>query len=48
MTPRTASRALHTLILSLFNDWLRDSRLLDPDMDTKHLLELMFRGLMRD
>lgn len=27
MTPRIASRALHALILGLFNDWLRDPRL---------------------
>lgn len=48
MTPRIASRALHALILGLFNDWLRDPRLFDPDTDAEHLLEPMFRGLVRD
>ncbi|HEJ1317147.1 TPA: efflux system transcriptional repressor NalD [Pseudomonas aeruginosa] len=48
MTPRVASRALHALILGLFNDWLRDPRLFDPDADAEHLLEPMFRGLVRD
>lgn len=48
MTPRIASRALHALILGLFNDWLRDPRLFDPDADAEHLLEPMFRGLVRD
>ncbi|MDF5814726.1 hypothetical protein P4054_02335 [Pseudomonas aeruginosa] len=43
-----ASRALHALILGLFNDWLRDPRLFDPDTDAEHLLEPMFRGLVRD
>ncbi len=46
--PRIASRALHALILGLFNDWLRDPRLFDPDTDAEHLLEPMFRGLVRD
>lgn len=46
MTPRIASRALHALILGLFNDWLRDPRLFDPDTDAEHLLEPMFRGLV--
>ena len=36
------------LILGLFNDWLRDPRLFDPDTDAEHLLEPMFRGLVRD
>ncbi len=35
-------------ILGLFNDWLRDPRLFDPDTDAEHLLEPMFRGLVRD
>lgn len=39
---------LHALILGLFNDWLRDPRLFDPDTDAEHLLEPMFRGLVRD
>lgn len=35
-------------LLGLFNDWLRDPRLFDPDTDAEHLLEPMFRGLVRD
>jgi TetR/AcrR family transcriptional repressor of mexAB-oprM operon len=48
MSPRLAARAVHSLIVGLFHDWLRDSNLFDPLCDTAPLVDACFRGLIRD
>ncbi|MDT4817754.1 HTH-type transcriptional regulator AcrR [compost metagenome] len=48
VTPRTASRAVHAMILGLFSDWLRDPELFDPLRETGELFDTLFRGLIRD
>lgn len=48
MTPRLAARALHALIVGLFSDWLRDPTLFDPLVDAAAMVDVCFRGLIRD
>ncbi|HCE6396375.1 MULTISPECIES: TetR family transcriptional regulator [Pseudomonas aeruginosa group] len=47
ITPRLAARSLHILIVGLFNDWLRDPALFDPQTDTPVMVDSCFRGLLR-
>ncbi|MDF3937106.1 TetR family transcriptional regulator [Pseudomonas citronellolis] len=48
VTPKSASRAVHGMILGLINDWLRDPELFDPVEETEQLFDPLFRGLIRD
>jgi len=40
--------SLHALVVGLFTDWTRDTGLFAPLVDTKALIDPLFRGLVRD
>ena len=48
VTPRLAALSLHALVVGLFTDWTRDTELFAPEVDTRALIDPLFRGLVRD
>lgn len=46
LTPRLAAVALHSLLIGLLNDWLRDPELLDAE-NTQPYLDCLLRGIFR-
>ncbi len=48
VTPRLAALSLHAMVVGLFTDWTRDTELFAPEVDTKALIDPLFRGLVRD
>ena len=48
VSPRLAALSLHALVVGLFTDWTRDTGLFAPLVDTKALIDPLFRGLVRD
>ncbi|MFP5337952.1 MAG: TetR family transcriptional regulator, partial [Gammaproteobacteria bacterium] len=36
------------MVVGLFTDWTRDTELFAPQVDTKALIDPLFRGLVRD
>ncbi|WXL26754.1 TetR family transcriptional regulator [Ectopseudomonas mendocina] len=48
VTPRLAARAVHAVIVGMFEDWLRDPGIFDLEHDTATIIDACFRGLVRD
>ena len=46
--PRMAATALYVLVAGLLNDRTNSSSLFDAETDTSELIDLLFRGLVRD
>lgn len=46
LTPRLAAVALHSLLIGLLNDWLRDPELLDAE-NTQPYLDCLLRGIFQ-
>jgi TetR/AcrR family transcriptional repressor of mexAB-oprM operon len=48
VSPRMAATALYGLVIGLLNDWTNSPSLFDAETDTSELIDLLFRGLVRD
>lgn len=48
VTPRLAARTLHSLVIGLFSDYLRDPNLFDPEREAAGMIDAIFRGLARE
>lgn len=47
VTPRMAALVLHSMLLGLLSDWLRDPKLFNPQQ-AGPLLDILLRGIIRD
>ena len=48
ITPHLASRVLHSLILGMLSDWLRDPSLFDAQTEAPVMIDSCFRGLLNN